>query len=519
MRRLFRRRPPSIYEHIRANVADVGLTERGQSLPDEDELFEEHGFSSVPGAIEGVFGGHGDEEAVEEVCAALREFADHTSKKSRERLGRAFASANARGQVDEVLERLQADPPEDLYVLHRGLRVIAMTSGSREEVKFAIAILGGFGQDEDVELLRTFARHEEFTLYAAIALGKIVADPVGEWLELAPHVDGWGRIELVELILREPRHDACAYLLREGFRNSIMYGYTAGTVAEHCDLAGALARDPDEDLISGARDILATLADDAWGGPAGGMLDYEQALLATERFLDVLQPGQLEDFLAVGTLQDFLEDDLSWAGGGEREENERRRSSLGWTSETRAQLSARCSEILALPLWSGLVEGELAREQDELPWPALQVASKLGQPTREVIYRHLERHRDDTSAWFALAGGADAQQLRELIELFGQVFDLDELAEGPADELFRPGLFLIVDALVQELVNHPGLGWELIRPALRSPVVRNRHFALRALSSWSPEQLGGKERRALEEVATEDPDEDLRKEAQRVLGA
>jgi hypothetical protein len=113
-------------------------------------------------------------------------------------------------------------------------------------------------------------------LYAAIALAKIVEDPVAEWLELARQVDGWGWIELVELLVREPRADACAYLLRDGFRNNVMYGYTAEIVAEHCDLAGALGREIDDELVAGARDILWTLADDAWTGPAGGMLDYKQ---------------------------------------------------------------------------------------------------------------------------------------------------------------------------------------------------------------------------------------------------
>jgi hypothetical protein len=275
----FGRRPPSIYEHIRAHLADVGLSEGGEELPDA-EAAEQGGLRWAPGALEGAFarhaGGETDEEVVDELHAALVELADRPGSRSRARARAAFCRAEPRTHVDRVLARLDSFPPRDPKRLHSELRTLALESGRREEVKFALAILGAFHRPGDADLLRTFARHEEFTLYAAIALANIVDDPATEWLELIRHVRGWGRVELVELLLREPRLDVCAFLLRDGFRNSVMYGYTAHLVAERCDLAGVLERETDDSLVAGARDILATHRRPSRQGMGGNRLGAAQ---------------------------------------------------------------------------------------------------------------------------------------------------------------------------------------------------------------------------------------------------
>jgi hypothetical protein len=511
----------SLYEHIRAHLTDSGLSDEGQTLPDEDEIAGDSDLRWAPGALEGAFSRHAtpedDEALVADLHSALIELADRPGGRSRTRARGAFRRAEPRTHVDGVLARLESFPPRNLDRLYAEVRAIAVESGRREEVKFALAVLGGFGREEDADLLRTFARHEEFTLYAAIALANIVEDPIAEWLELARQVDGWGRIELVELLVREPHADACAYLLRDGFRNNVMYGYTAQIVAEHCDLAGALSRESDDELLAGARDILLTLADDAWGGPAGGMLDYEQGVKATERFLDVVEPRTLDDYLAAESLRNFLEDDLAWAAEDERSELDAKRAALGWTDDVRDDLARRCRHILDAPMWRELVESELARDHEELPWQAVQVARRLGMRTRDFLLRHLEQHPEDGSAWFQLVHQADAETLDGALELAHRLYHFDELAEGPAHELHREGVFEVADWFLQELVDHPGKGWEVIRPALQSPVVRNRHFALRSLSHWPSELLTDEHRDAIENVAEDDPDDEVREEANRVL--
>jgi hypothetical protein len=202
---------------------------------------------------------------------------------------------------------------------------------------------------------------------------------------------------------------------------------------------------------------------------------------------------------------------------GRADEEEARRVGLGWTPDARARISTRCRELLELPLWQELSTAELARDHDELPWQAVQVARRVGIDVRGFLVRHIERHPEDTGAWFELVHGADEPTLDQALALAGRLCDLQELAEGPGDELHRPGVFQVADALLQELVGRPGKGWEVIGPALQSPVVRNRHFAVRALSHWPPELVTGEIRTALDAVVRDDPSGDVRANAERLL--
>ena len=103
--------------------------------------------------------------------------------------------------MDALLQRLSEEPPDDQGRLYSELRTILLETGNRDELKFAIALVGMFGRPEDADIFRALARHEEFTLYAAVALAAGAGDPVGEWLSLLPDVSDWGATELSELLV------------------------------------------------------------------------------------------------------------------------------------------------------------------------------------------------------------------------------------------------------------------------------------------------------------------------------
>jgi len=513
IRRRIGGRKPSIYEHIRAHLEESGLRQEGLSLPDEEDVAPASGLRFAPGAFERIMGSGLDEEdeaVAARLHAALVELADRPTRRARTRALATLRSAPPRAHVDILLEKLQTSPPEALDRLYAEVRKIALGSTQRDEVKYALAILGGFGQEEDADLFRTFARHDEFTLYAAVALANTVDDPIDEWLELCPHVQGWGRVELVGLLLREPRDDACAYLLRDGFRNDVMYGETALAVAQGCDLAAVLERESDPPLVGGARDLLSTLAEDAWGGPAGGMLDYDDGTRATLRFLDLFEPRELEDYLALDSLRAFVED----------EQLDEEPAPGGWSSEVRERVGLRCRTLLENPIWREVILAELGREHDELPWQVVAVAGRLEIPLRDFLMSHIERHPADAGAWYFLVDGADVETMDAALALAMRLYDFDELAEGPAEELFRPEpVFQAAGWLLQELRRHPGRGWDVIRPALKSPVFRDRRGALWALSGWPRDLLTESQLELVREVASDDPSSEIRRDAERVLRA
>lgn len=264
--------PSSIFEHIDAHVqpGKAGLAEGGLQLPDDGEVVAEPGDPDAAAA------------AVERIYAALVTLAAKPNANRHRRVRELFREGDVRGRIDALRDRLSAQPPAHADRLYPELHEIFLRSGYRDEVKYAMALMSGFGRREDADLFRIVGRHEEFTLYAAVALATVSDDPLGEWLDLLPHVEGWGRIELAELILREPLPEAAQNRLigdAAGAGNLLVAAVDAtlqSPVAEHrlvalralstsdhvpAELvelvAAARADDPDERVREHARLVLA----------------------------------------------------------------------------------------------------------------------------------------------------------------------------------------------------------------------------------------------------------------------
>src|SRR5207248_2725531 len=123
-----------------------------------------------------------------------------------------------------------------------------------------------YGQPQDMEIFRTLGRHEEFTLFCAVGLANACDDGETQLWELAKHVDGWGRIHLVERLSKTENPEIKDWLLREGYKNSVMYEYLAYPCAVGGGLLAALEADEvDDDLLLSAAEIIQALIT---GGPA-----------------------------------------------------------------------------------------------------------------------------------------------------------------------------------------------------------------------------------------------------------
>jgi hypothetical protein len=221
-----RKEPASIFEHIDAHLRPgvAGLAEGGHQLPDDGEIV------AAPGDAEAT------EAAVERIYEALVKLATKPNAMRHQRVRELFREGDVRGRIDALRDRLSADPPAHADRLYPELHDIFLRSGYRDEVKYAMALMSGFGRPEDADRFRVVGRHEEFTLYAAVALATVSDDPLRDWLELLPQVDGWGQIELAELILRDPLPPAA----RERLLGDAPAAGNPLVVA-----AGALLRSPD----------------------------------------------------------------------------------------------------------------------------------------------------------------------------------------------------------------------------------------------------------------------------------
>ena len=348
IKRLLRRRhePRSIFEHIDAHVRPdvLGLTKGGEELPDEDE-FSEGGISFAPGALDGILRGPGDPEevraAVDRIYDALAALADDPDSKTRAHLRETFREGQVRSRMDALRDRLNDAPPPNTERLYPELRELFLRSGHRDEVKYSMALLGGFRRPEDAELFRIVGRHEEFTLYAAVALASVTDDPVDEWLGMLTHVKGWGRTELAALILRNPQSEEVRERL---VRGGLGVG-NALELADGCRLDQILAHpEVGDELLSGARDIIESLVEDP--DSLSDLADYEYAGWAVENLLRHLseRAGGDDDRHAVAALQRYLTSEESRY---ERESGADRFRACGLDEQRLARVVALCEEYLA----------------------------------------------------------------------------------------------------------------------------------------------------------------------------
>jgi hypothetical protein len=207
--------------------------------------------------------------------------------------------------LNHVMKRIPEAARPRGPIRELGLR-LATTSADREPVKYGLALLGLAGDESDVEVVRTLAGHEEFTLPALVALARLVEDVEPMWWELARQVRGWGRIHLVHRLARSARPEIRRWILVEGYRNDIMDEYLALIAAEAGGLADELAADPDDEILDSACGVIGTLL--AGSGPAGDIHDYADGVRAVTNLLAQLEkrPSNPARLTVVGELRDFL---------------------------------------------------------------------------------------------------------------------------------------------------------------------------------------------------------------------
>jgi hypothetical protein len=74
-----------------------------------------------------------------------------------------------------------------------------------------------------------------------------------------------------------------------------------------------------------------------------------------------------------------------------------------------------------------------------------------------------------------------------------------------------------LDFILQALDKFPGRGWRLIRVGMRSPVIRNRHMAIRALGAWRRSEWPPEAEPYVRKCASEEPDEKVRSSFEKLL--
>ena len=295
----------SNYDNTKARLLDVML-----ELPDEEALIKENEIRFVAGGLEGAFGHHSKPEDVDKnaskAYSAIKRLLQNPNSKNIDLFYRTVNSESALEYIDPLLDKIISDRS----INHNHLRIFAewltKSSPDRGPVKIGLAILGLYSADELKELFFLMGSHEEFTLYATVAIQNFTDDNENGIWRIAKSVAGWGRIHAVERLKDTENKKIKEWMVREGYQNSIMYEYLAYLCATSGGLLSELQNPkPDDALIIGAGEILRALVN---GGPAEDMSDYLYGIEASTLYLQHLQnqDSNLETYDVVSSLQNYF---------------------------------------------------------------------------------------------------------------------------------------------------------------------------------------------------------------------
>lgn len=506
---------PAIYTALRAAALPDGSLPEDFELPDTPE--PTGGIRWAPGALDGVMSHHvgqsdGSERAAsiaEAIVNLTRKASDGGLKELHERVGEGAIL----DCVDELAAAISGTADLDADRLHDLGAFLATHAAEREMVKLGAALLGMVEGPDDRDVLLTLGACEELTLFAIVAILNRPDFSERDLWALAQRTRGWGRIQSVERLAGTSDPAIQRWMLREGFRNSVMNEYLAHQCATDGRLAQALDGEIDDALLAGAAGLLEALIN---GGPAADIRHYDDGAVAAERFLDHVaaraEAGlfDLDTVGGVASLARFVASDRDW----------RPLEAIGWTPAHREGLGKVAAAVLAHPEWEAAVEDALDSADQTDRWKGEHLAQLLELDTFERTAARLERDPVDHGAWFMLMRQLSSSERVDRAIAIAETLPLDTIASGPADELgLGPGYAAhqCLDVVAQHLDEHPGKGWPLLAASLRSPVIRNRNMALRALAAWSRADWPEEAEPALEAARAAEPDDDVRERIEAVL--
>lgn len=503
----------SLYEILKVGGPAATLPERPKNS--ENEL------GWVAGALDGVTGHHftradGDhtQNRIKSILAALTRLLKDSSQETVSALYKELQADVILSIADAMQQRLKAkvltSETRNSRLAEVG-RYFATRSADREGTKFGILLLELSGDDSDRSVLETLALHDEFTLYAALALCKLSPDPEDVLWNLAQRVHGWGRVQVVERLDGTQNRDIRKWMLRDGFRNDIMDEYLAGICARNGKLHEALsAKDVDRALLDGAAGIIKALL---CGGPADSIDDYPEGPIAIQGYLrQVIRTSDLglEHLLCIARLRYFLCEDAEWED----------RYSKGWTSDVRDEMLSTCTRLMGRPDWKVKIDSALRSPDNLAFYEADAAAQALGIDTRTIHFDRVRSEPLKSSSWYRLLQQTNEDQIEEILSFASGALPLDDIASGPADSLGlgeKYAAHSALDWILQDLKRFPGHGWSFILIGLQSPVTRNRNMALNALLEWPRPSLPEQAVPMLARLSAIEPNQQLRERLQLVL--
>jgi hypothetical protein len=235
------------------------------------------------------------------------------------------------------------------------------------------------------------------------------------WFAIRRRVHGWGRIEVVERLADATDPEIKEWLVRDGYKNAVMYEY----LAQICATAGGLAErlaaaDVDDELLASAGEILEAVAA---GQPGPPISDYTEAPLALDRYLHHVsqRTGTLAERRIVKSIQGVLV---------EPEE-------LDLDDRQRSRLLAIAEQFVNHDHFAAPIEPALLAEDSTTYWDGKQAAIDLGIDIYDAVFERIERSLDEHTPWFDLMQATTPDRIDRSLDLGRRMIDVPSIATGP----------------------------------------------------------------------------------------
>jgi len=386
----------------------------------------------------------------------------------------------------------------------RVARQIATEAPNLGPVKLAISLLGMAGDSRDMALLHDLGRFEELTLYAVVAMCNLLHDPDRDVWRLAQATRGWGRIQAVYRLKDTEDPEIKAWLLREGHYNSVM----AEEIAYVCATAGGLREalespKVDDALLDAAGDLIVSLLN---GGPAEDIHDYADGPAVLVLYVSRLNESgeaSLARLNAVNRIRAFADD------VAQRPD---------WSSQVLFDLRTGTAAYLARPAWREMIDAALNSADRATFFGAVDAAPAFGIDAWPHHFARQQNHR--AGDWYWLMQTDDRERIEAVVALAEAQLDLAKVGSGPSLSLGLGPDYeddSALDFVVQDLRRFAGVGWSLVKVALRGRSVRLRNMAIKALDAWTLANWPEDAQFAVREAKAREPDPDVARRFDAIL--
>lgn len=523
---IFTKSHPFAYEEWRTdhsilNFINSKLDKDGsiQGLDLPDEIITKNKIRYAPGLFDAMFGADNSNETknrVAELSRHLKRIALNGNIESDREFYRLISeSESVIGAIDAFLQEIVKEPLPIEPHLIRFAKDLISKSQKRNAVKFGIAILGLCQNKAPLDEIKILGQHDEFTVYATVAIMQLSENIEWDLWELAKKVDGWGKIQLVDrlsqLELTEPIKD---WLIYEGYKNGIMIEYLAYTCAIKGELHTKLDHNEiDHKFFKSSSDIIEALV--TIGGPAEDITTYPFASQVIWNFIKHAQKHatDVSDFNVIHKINDYLSElknDI-----GDQKQN-------GWTLEVIAETLVEIQKILDSRDWRCLVINDLRSKDKVLYWNAKQAAEILAIDMWDTFWQRLNADPIDSSSWYDVTHYSKPERPDEIIDFALKHLPLDELSTGPSDSNgfgVNFNKFTSLEYATTFLESYPGKGETIVITGLRCPAIRNRNMAIRVLEKWGFDNWSTEIKNELKLLRAIEPNDSVKENLDRVLNA